>query len=149
MNGGAMEVNSIGGPVRAGGIWYPGRRIGAKDIRDGLSHTYLAGEKAMNADKYHTGDDFGDTVSYLGWSFADLGLVTVLQSNSYVRYATEAQTFRDRANCLASCHDFGSAHASSWNVALADGAVRSMNYGLANHLHMAFGSIGGGETFSE
>ena len=147
MNGGTMPFNEErGGRVDLLGIWVPGRRIGAKDIVDGLSHTYLAGEKAMNGSKYLTGDDFGDRASYLGWTFTDRGGSNQLQTNSYVRFARRSP-FRDRVGwCLTSCHEFGSAHASSWNATFADGSVRSLQYGEQRWIHVARGSINGQEA---
>ena len=147
MNGGTMPTNDdIGGRVDLPGIWVPGRRIGAKDIVDGLSHTYLAGEKAMNGSKYLTGDDFGDAAGYLGWTFPERGGFNQLQTNSYVRFARRAP-FRDRPGwCMASCHDFGSAHAAAWNATFADGSVRSLTYGEQRRIHVARGSINGQEV---
>ena len=43
-----------------GGIFFPLSTIAASDIKDGLSNTYLLGEKAMYPNDYATGTEHGD-----------------------------------------------------------------------------------------
>jgi len=42
------------------GLWNPRERIVIEKIVDGLSKTYLVGEKAMDTERYTTGRDLGD-----------------------------------------------------------------------------------------
>ena len=139
MNGGSgrSEVNAVS--VFFEGVWILGEHVSFKKITDGLSKTYLVGEKGMDADKYLTGDDFADRAPIAA------GRYLPGATNAYVRYAA-AEPHQDRAgNCLA-CHDFGSAHVGTWNVVLADGSVRSLSYEMNLRIHKAFGSIDGKET---
>ena len=55
---------------------------------------------------------------------------------------------RDIENNCQSCHDFGSAHQASWNVAMADGSVRSLSHSMDIYLHRALASISGEEVAS-
>ena len=124
---GRTDYAMNGGPTRlVSGVWIGGRRVGAKDIIDGLSNTVYAGEKAMQVEKYETGGDFGDFSPIWGRTgFDQFGEV-----NSYVRVGNYLP-FRDRAGeCEAACHAFGSAHQGSWNAVLCDGSVRTMLYDM-------------------
>ena len=91
----------------------------------------------MQSDKYETGEDFGDLHPYIGTGRERM-------STHYVRYA-KVPAFKDRFACQGSCHDFGSAHISGWNVVMADGSVHSQDYGTSLWVHWAQGSIAGGE----
>lgn len=148
MNGGAAQTGE-GGPtgnenwikVKQDGVWQLGQLTRFADILDGLSHTYLVGEKAMDSDKYHTGTDFGDRAPALGWTDRRTG------ANSTVRFAARSPQRDVPDNCLA-CHDFGSSHVAGWNTALADGSVQLMSFDQDLTLHKAHASISGREIVS-
>ena len=123
------------------GIWHPEHRISPKDVRDGLSKTYLLGEKIMDTETYVAGNDIGDLQPYLGWSVAG----TRLSASSYVRWSSDSP-FRDRPGNCNGCHDCGSSHPAGWNAAMADGSVQSLSYGLDRAVHQAHGTVAGGET---
>ena len=53
------------------GIIYANSLTTIKDIRDGLSHTYLLGEKNLIADRYKDGTSLGDSLPVYGNSFWD------------------------------------------------------------------------------
>ena len=117
------------------GIWVPGRRIGAKDITDGLSKTYLLGEKYLRPQYYETPPAGPDTDESL-WGRGTL---------TYVRY-TSGQVFKERdTGCFEMCHGWGSAHPAGWNVVMADGAVRTQKYGVSWPIQQALGTIAGSE----
>ncbi len=141
INGGPAEVSELDHRIihtRADGIWVLGKRIKMNRVFDGLSYTYLLGEKAMDSLKYETGDCFGDRSPLAGYH--DTGV----SSHSYVRYASRVPRIDSVNNCLV-CHDFGSAHPAGWNVAMADGSVRLMNFDLDIQVHRANASVDGRE----
>ena len=113
------------------------RPVRAKDVTDGLSKTYLAGEKSMTSDDYTNGTAIGD----LG-SIYDCGMGTC------VRFAKRAPTpdpsHTDGYQSCWSCHSFGSAHPTVWNAVFCDGAVRAISYNMsfANHAALASRSAG-------
>ncbi len=123
------------------GVWALGRKTAIRKIIDGLSKTYLVGEKAMDTLRYTTGEDHGDRAPIAGLT-DNFGA-----ANSYVRFAAREATRDIAENCQA-CHDFGSAHPSTWSVAMADGSVRSISYGMDVLLHRALASINGQEAAS-
>lgn len=147
MNGGAAVVDHDSAPnnneapaikLTNDGIWVLGRRVKFNRIFDGLSNTYLVGEKAMDLNKLDTGNGFGDRSPIAG--FHD----TPMSSHSYVRYAARSPKMDSRANCLE-CHDFGSTHPAGWNVAFADGRVSTMDYSMELEIHRAQASVDGRE----
>ncbi|MFN3191180.1 MAG: DUF1559 domain-containing protein [Aureliella sp.] len=140
MNGGyAVEENSHNQiSVLKDGIWRMGLATRIRDVTDGLSNTYFIGEKGMDKGKYHDGTDFGDRGPALGWVDRSTA------ANGFVRFTSRAPYQDTQNNCL-NCHDFGSAHMTNWNAALADGSVRAISYYLDIEIHRETGSIQGSE----
>lgn len=124
------------------GIWALGKRTSLQKVIDGLSKTYLVGEKSMDSLKYTNGEDVGDRAPIAGL-VDNFGA-----ANSYVRFAAKMAVKDIPDNCQ-SCHDFGSAHPSTWNVVMADGSVHSKSYDMSFELHRAWASINGQETLAE
>ncbi|MCC9656917.1 DUF1559 domain-containing protein [Rhodopirellula halodulae] len=120
------------------GVWRLGGRTPLARLLDGLSNTYLIGEKAMDSLRYTTGDCFGDRAPLAGYT----GIGTT--SHSYVRFAARQPSLDQPDNCL-SCHDFGSAHPAGWNAAMADGSVKMLTYTQDIEIHRASASIDGRE----
>jgi prepilin-type N-terminal cleavage/methylation domain-containing protein len=116
------------------GMWRLGRDTPARSVVDGLSNTYLIGEKSMDTEQYETGEDRGDRAPVAGLD-SHSGA-----ANSYVRFAIRSPQ-QDIANNCKTCHDFGSAHFSGWNVSMADGSVKSMGYSMDVMVHRALASI--------
>lgn len=93
-----------------------------KDIRDGSSHTYLIGEKNVDRDHYSSPGDWGnDTALFSGFDY------------DWNRWGAGAPA-QDRAGVQAYTV-FGSAHATSFNMAFGDGTVRSIPYTIDPHVH--------------
>ena len=145
MNGGPAipEEEPEGDPnlihIQHDGVWRLGLQTPMASITDGLSNTYLIGEKAMSIDNYTNGRDFGDRAPNSGW------IDHPSASNSSIRFAARPPIKDVRNSCLA-CHDFGSAHPVSWHVSMADGSVRPMFYSMDMETHRSLASIGAGEV---
>jgi hypothetical protein len=91
-------------------------------IKDGLSNTYLIGERYLNIDGYETGkasDD--DQHQYVGFDRDSIRFGSVLP----VRDAGGAEQVRA----------FGSAHSGNWQMSFCDGSVRSMSYQIDAETH--------------
>ena len=139
MNGGAGEpnpANTDNGIVKEDGIWIVGVRTLTARIGDGLSNTYLAGEKSIDSAAIDDGGCFGDRSPIVGYP-DDSGA-----SNSMVRFAIR-QPERDRAGNCRVCHDFGSSHAAGWNVSMCDGSVRTQGFDTDIGVHRALASSRG------
>jgi prepilin-type N-terminal cleavage/methylation domain-containing protein len=117
------------------GIWDPEVLVAIQDVVDGLSSTYLVGEKSMNLDAYTSGEDLGDVSPIID-----------CQSGSCVRFAKNVPR-QDRAgNSCFLCHDFGSTHEGSWNALFCDGSVHAMSYSLDFEVHQALATREGQEA---
>jgi type II secretory pathway pseudopilin PulG len=131
MNGGSGEPKPAQedfGIVRHEGIWILGVRTATATIRDGLSNTYLLGEKAIDSAVIDNGGCYGDRSPIVG--FPDDGGA----SNSMVRFALRQPDRDRRGNCKV-CHDFGSPHVAGWNVAFGDGSVRTQSFDVDIQVH--------------
>ena len=118
------------------GVWDGKDNVGAGDIIDGTTNTYLYAEKSVSSQHYTTGKGSGDQTSIY---YCDRG--------DCVRWAKNSpQQDPTGQNDCYSCHDFGSSHPGGWNVALCDGSVRSMRYGIEFRVHTALSSREQGET---
>jgi prepilin-type N-terminal cleavage/methylation domain-containing protein len=117
--------------VKPNGIVHALSAVRNAHIRDGLSGTYLIGEKYLMVDNYENGRDPGDNENmYIG----DNGDVS--------RYTAETP-LRDKPG-YESATRFGSAHATGFFVVMCDGSVHSISYGIdaATHLRLGHRSDG-------
>jgi hypothetical protein len=102
------------------GIAYQRSKVRFKDVVDGTSHTYLAGEKFMNPDSYYTGMDFSDDQPCLGADDYDLcGWGNIQPIHDWRGMATNIAT------------PFGSAHRFTFNMLMCDGSTKSVSYNIA------------------
>jgi len=104
-------------------------------VTDGLSKTYLVGEKYLNADAYTTGSDGGDNECLIMGDNPDISRFT---------FETPMQDLKG----VAATNRFGSAHAGSFNMAFADGAVRTISYSIDATLHRNLGDRRDGAAIS-
>jgi len=146
MSGGAAEPAGVRRNrnlirVTHEGVWRLGSETRFRHVVDGLSNTYLIGEKAMDSTKYTTGNDFGDRSPITGWPDNSRA------ANSFVRFTARPPAIDKPNNCL-SCHDFGSAHPATFNMSFSDGSVRAISYTIDIGIHRASASIQGNELES-
>jgi len=104
------------------GIIYANSITTIKDIRDGLSHTYLLGEKNLIADHYKDGISLGDSLPVYGNSFWDW------------ERSGNTPPLRDRRgyDCYTA---FGSAHPLGFNMSFCDGSARPISYEIDPIMH--------------
>ena len=107
------------------GIVYRMSRVQAASVFDGLSNTYMLGEKYVAADKYEAEGADAD--------IGDDGPLVAGYSNNTVRSGFEQPT-HDTAG-VSHPTAFGSAHGIVWNAAFGDGSVRSLSYSIDAALH--------------
>ena len=113
-------------PSAATGICFQRSQIRPGDIRDGLSQTYLLGEKHVSITGYDSHDDPGhDQSMYCG---VDLDI------NRWVINppARDSDAIHERR--------FGSAHLTGCHMALCDGSVRLISYSIDGEIHRRVGN---------
>jgi prepilin-type processing-associated H-X9-DG protein len=111
------------------GISFDFSKVRVQQITDGLSHTYMLGEKNLNADKYTTGSAIGDDQTLYNGTNQDLARTT------HPNFGPPRQ---DRPGLEIAV--FGSPHAAGCNFAMCDGSVRTISYDIAPDTHRRFGN---------
>ena len=110
------------------GILFSHYRMKETDITDGLSNTYMIGEKYINPDVYTTGTWYGDDQGPLIGDDWDTSRATGDDGGNYL------PPVQDTAGWSGS-YEFGSAHSNGFNMALCDGSVRCINYTISKDTH--------------
>jgi prepilin-type N-terminal cleavage/methylation domain-containing protein/prepilin-type processing-associated H-X9-DG protein len=111
----------------ANGISYVQSQVKRAQVKDGLSNTYLVGEKYMNPDHYTTGlmgDD--NTSMYQGhdWDVVRWGGSTGQLLPAHDRQGNSTKTGA-----------FGSAHGSGFQMVFCDGSVRLIGFEIDGETH--------------
>lgn len=111
--------------------------LALKEITDGLSQTYMIGEKQLNPLMYETGESHGDDGVVYACHNSDT------HRSTHSRYPPQQDgTPPGNTDTYGS---FGSAHAGGFHMAMCDGTVRYISYSIDLHTHQAMGSRSGGE----
>ena len=128
----SLAVNSGQVLVRVNastGIMMCHNRFKFSDIEDGLSNTFMIGEKSVGPDWYTNGVSVGD----------DQGPYVSDDRDNYRAAASDLEPNCSSANLLVPAQDqagvdntwgFGSAHSNGLYFALCDGSVRFINYSI-------------------
>jgi hypothetical protein len=121
------------------GVCYVRSRIMAATISDGVSNTYLLGEKPVDPDCYLNGMDGGDDWSMFTGHQDDImrsvGYPNPDKLGTFVYYPPIQDTpgYNDYWG-------FGSAHATSLNMTMCDGSVHSVSYMIDPESHRRLGN---------
>jgi prepilin-type processing-associated H-X9-DG protein len=127
------------------GIVWLHSRFTLKDVKDGLSHTYLMGEKYLDLDAARSGTSLGDNYgpfvsddrNTVRW-----GAYPQDTTNSY--YLPPHRDTRgnpDNSNDPwygfygLGTYNFGSPHTHGFNMALCDGSVHHVSYEISETVH--------------
>jgi prepilin-type N-terminal cleavage/methylation domain-containing protein/prepilin-type processing-associated H-X9-DG protein len=111
------------------GISFEFSHVRDSQITDGLSQTYMLGEKFLNSDKYTTGNAYGDDQTFYSGPNTDLMRST---------HPAIGPPLQDRPG--HSFAPFGSAHAAGCNFAMCDGSVQTIAYDIDSEAHRQLGN---------
>jgi prepilin-type N-terminal cleavage/methylation domain-containing protein/prepilin-type processing-associated H-X9-DG protein len=112
------------------GVVFTGSMIKTADVTDGTSNTYLIGEKYVGPDWYYDGTDLCDNGDAFQGENADISRWGAWDGTS----ASPIPPMQDTAGYWYGW-GFGSAHATSLNMAFCDGSVQSINYAINPEIH--------------
>ena len=128
-NAGCVPTDNQGG-IDATGVLFMISEIKLADIKDGVSNTYLIGERYLDPDNYEDGSACDNDQ---GW---DMGFD--FDVNRWTNPSSPPlQDTGGLGGCMAS---FGSAHAGTFNMALCDGSVRAIAYTIDLETHRRLGN---------
>ncbi len=132
----------VPGAALANGVIFALSMIRAGDVTDGLTSTYLLGEKNLNPDSYYNGGDGADAGFALGGFNYDICRFAEDYSNCHDSNGTpctpwddQSGPYPDRPGDATHQFNFGSAHAVGFNMALCDGSVRMVGYTIDQMTH--------------
>ena len=119
------------------GICYQRSEVSQDMIKDGSSNTYAVGEKYLNVDDYHTGQDLADNETMYAGDDPD-----VLRSTLDIY-----PPLQDRPG-LGAWFNFGSAHPGAWHVVFCDGSVHGLSYAIDVVVHSHLGNRQDGQPIN-
>jgi prepilin-type N-terminal cleavage/methylation domain-containing protein/prepilin-type processing-associated H-X9-DG protein len=141
------------GPATATGLSFAVSMVTAAQATDGLSYTYMLGEKQMDSDHYLDGMQGGDDewamagFDYDTYRFADHDVKPGARYAAGDRRLGRVSYTSWSSNCPGPYQDipgqemglsFGSAHSEGCNMAMGDGSVRMISYTIdtMTHIHL-------------
>ena len=139
------KFTGVDGQPGLDGVCYERSTIAIKDIPDGLSHTYLVGEKYIEPDNAVTGTaDNDNSGMFTGFEDDNFRTAGFDKAKGGIGFNPP---MRNRRGLYASCA-FGSPHATTWNVAYCDGSIHAITYEIDQEVHSYLGNRRDKQPFS-
>ncbi|MEM8681040.1 MAG: DUF1559 domain-containing protein [Planctomycetota bacterium] len=124
------------------GVSFFGSEIELKKIKDGLSKTYLVGERFIDPDNYETGRNPNDNVYSFSGSDWDI--------NVYGNTNPQFTPQRDQRGAFNITYGgYGSAHPGVFHAVMCDGAVAAIPYDIDLPVHAFLSNRSDGQVFSD
>jgi prepilin-type processing-associated H-X9-DG protein len=121
------------------GVIFYRSEMGAKSIVDGMAKTYLIGEKYMDPMSYEDIHDIPDYArkgdNQSAWAGYEWDNQRVAWREGATKREECYQPQRDSGKVCPAIWAFGSAHATSLNMAFCDGSVREISYDIDRDVH--------------
>ncbi len=111
------------------GISHQRSQVKLSDITDGVTNTFLIGEKYMDQDRYTTGTDPGDNEN----------LYTGYNNDNFRCTNPSHPLIQDRLGYVDTFR-FGSAHFGGSHFSFCDGSVRIISYTIDEHIYRDLGN---------
>ncbi len=126
------------------GLIYQRSMVRTSQVTDGLSHTYLLGEKFVPPSQYKNGKNTGDDQSW------DVGFDRDIQRWTQVGFDLLPRQDQDIDPKLDINNSwrFGSAHPNAMNFLFADGSVRKVSYTIDPEVHACLGNRADGKSIN-
>jgi hypothetical protein len=116
-----------------------------KDVKDGLSHTYMLGEKYIDRDLAKSGASWGDDAgpfvssdrNILRWASYPLNATSTYYLDPLRDRRGNPLNPNDTAYGLTGMgtYNFGSAHSAGFNMAMCDSSIRLITYDISEQVH--------------
>lgn len=117
------------------GICFVRSEVAGKQVADGMSKTYMLGEKYVNPQLYESGDDPSDWGHmYVGHGAETLRLAKAITPPMMDRFP------------ISQLSHFGSAHVGSFYMAFCDASVRAVSYDIDPEMYQRLGNRGDHEV---
>lgn len=137
------------------GVCYGGSQVELRRIPDGLTSTYMVGEKYVNPLHYDgaSSSDGGDNnTMYQGYD-RDINRWTgVVDENDAIQAAymprQDNADFSESTDAT-SVYIFGSVHPGTFNMGMCDGSVQGISYDVDERVHVFRGSRNDGQVVTE
>jgi len=121
------------------GILFDKSTVKLSTITDGLSNTFMVGEKYLSPSAYTTGGDAADNENlYVGFDN---------DNSRSVKLPTYFPPMQD-SKLVANLQIFGSAHPGGFNMVMCDGSVRVIQYSIDENSYRWLGNCMDGEVIT-
>jgi prepilin-type N-terminal cleavage/methylation domain-containing protein len=121
------------------GMSYERSKVAIRQVCDGLSNTYLIGERYIPRAHYETGKNGGDNETWCtGFNNDNYRSTGWLSGTNYIPGTPLPDT--QLVDDYLSLGRFGSAHPEAWHICFCDGTVRSMSYNVDWRVHRDLGN---------
>ncbi|QDU56995.1 DUF1559 family PulG-like putative transporter [Aeoliella mucimassa] len=132
-------------PSQYTGVGFKRSEVALRSITDGLTHTYLVGEKYIQPQNYQLNDPPGDNLSmYVGYDTDTVRWVS--SNNTNLDQVIPPQ--QDREN-WQNVEGFGSPHPAGMHMALCDGSVTLIAYDITRAAYLNGGERADGRIGDE
>jgi prepilin-type N-terminal cleavage/methylation domain-containing protein len=118
-----------GGEPAMCGISFERSTVKLKDVKDGVSKTYLAGEKYLNRMKYGSGNDAADN------EWWNVGFDNDMYRTADKEPASDGQVLNAAGVPQDDSNRYGSAHEQAFHVVMADASVKRIPYEIEITVH--------------
>jgi prepilin-type processing-associated H-X9-DG protein len=123
------------------GVSHLRSEVSIRQVTDGMSKTFLIGEKYINPDMYSDSEDPGDNETM--YCADELDLIRWTGVNGGIGNLPS----QDTPGVVAS-QTFGSAHVGACNFAFCDGSVRAISYDIDSQTYRSLGNREDGLTLN-
>jgi len=121
-------------PTACTGIMFSHNRFKFTDVDDGLSNTFMIGEKSIGPDWYTTGQSVGDDQGPYVSDDRDTCRAAAFDFGPASKTVNLIPPAQDAAG-VDNTFGFGSAHSGGLYFVLCDGSVRFINYSIAEMVY--------------